>query len=150
MSYEHEIDDVRFLITVVGNYTAAHSIALDPYSRYRLKVMDYIMILKKHGLRLGDHEPDRTIKLVAKGVVSGIFNDVQNHLIKYHEDKIQTITDYFHEVSDMHPMHPAHAAQLIATKMRSTLNDYEQKMNKMKAAIRKCLAMLYKIHMKDI
>lgn len=150
MTYKKEIDDVTFLIKSVGNYMAAHSIALDPYSRYRLRVMEYIIDLKKHGLRLGDHEQDKPTRLVFTSLIFETFNDAQKHLKEYHEQKIQIITDYFQQVLDRKPMHPAKAAQLIATKMRRTLNGYELKIQKMKVAIQKSLAILYKIHIKGI
>lgn len=150
MTYEHEIDDVNFLIKSVGNYMAAHSIALDPYSRYRLRVMEYIIDLKKHALRLGDHEQDKPTRLVFMSLVFETFNDAQKHLKEYHEQRIQIITDHFQKVFDKKPIHPVKAAQLIATKMRRTLNGYKLKIGKMKIAIQKSLAILYKIHIKGI
>lgn len=149
VQYKLDIEDVNFLILYVGNYVAAHSIALDPFSRYRLEVMEYIMNLKKHSLTLGDHEPDRTTVLVFTGVVFDTFNKAQIHLVEYHEGQIQAFTDYFQKLT-ANPIHLMDVAKLIATKMRRMLTGYEMKMKQMKAAIQKCLAMLYKIHIKGV
>lgn len=147
------INDVTYLITDVGNFTAAHSIALDPYSHYRLQVMDFIMKLKTPSLRLGDQEPDRKKVLVFDGVVFDTFSSAQKHLETYHEEKINTFTKYFNQ--QLHSSHMTKAeraqnAKLIATKLRRALTGYEAKMKKMKGAIRSSLAMLYSIHIDGI
>lgn len=141
---------MTYLIVNVENYTAAHSIALDSYSHYRLQVMDYILKLKMHSLRLGDHEPNREKVLLLDGVIFDTFNNAQKHLTAYHEGKIKTFTDYFNQLDQLNWQQRANNAQLIAKKLQRTLLGYQVKMKKMKGAIRSSLAMLYAIHIDGV
>lgn len=144
------VNDVIYLISEVANYTAAHSIALDSFSVFRVDILKFIIKLKEQSLRLGANEPDKTKGLVFDGVVFDTFNMAQQHLTTFHEEKIKKFTTNYYKLVHMNARDYQHNAQLIATNLRRSLNGYELKMKKMKGAIRSSLAMLYAMHIKGI
>lgn len=135
------INDVVYLITNGGNRTTAYFIALDSFSFYRLKVLEFIGKLKKQSLHLGEHVPNRTKVLALNGVIFDIFNKAQKHLTTYHENQIKAFTNYFDNAIQRNQ-----SVNSIKEKLRNMLSGYESKMKQMKGAIQSSLAMLYAMH----